>query len=55
MEEFLLLLLIITNITFYYNRFSISDPDLRAMGRFRIQPLLRDNAWSTQYTLPKKD
>ena len=26
----------ISNITFYYNRFSISDVNLRAMGRFRI-------------------
>ena len=33
----------ITNITFYYNRFSTSDSNLRAMGRFRIQLLLEDN------------
>ena len=33
----------ITNITFYYNRFSIlSDDSLKSMGRFRIQ-LLIDN------------
>ena len=44
----------ITNITFYYNRFSINDPDLRAMGTFRIQPLLDDNTWTTQYTIEKK-
>ena len=23
------------------------------MGRFRIQLLLEDNTWSTQYTIPK--
>ena len=43
----------ITNITFYYNRFSISDVNLRAMGRFRIQLLLEDNTWNTQYTIAK--
>ena len=43
----------ITNITFYYNRFSTSDVNLRAMGRFRIQLLLEDNIWSTQYTIAK--
>ena len=25
------------------------------MGRFRIQLLLEDNTWSTQYTIPKND
>ena len=25
------------------------------MGRFRIQLLLKDNTWSTQYTIPKND
>ena len=43
----------ITNITFYYNRFSTSDSNLRAMGRFRIQLLLEENTWSTQYTIAK--
>ena len=44
----------ITNITFYYNRFSIlTDDNLRNMGRFRIQLLLEDDTWSTQYTIPK--
>ena len=42
----------ITKITFYYNRFSI-DGDYKAMGRFRIQLLLEDNTWSTQYTIAK--
>ena len=44
----------ITSITFYYKRFSISTNDnLKAMGRFRIQLLLEDNTWSTQYTIAK--
>ena len=39
----------ISNISFYYNRFSIStDDSLKAMGRFRIQLLLEDNTWSTR-------
>ena len=46
----------ITNITFYYNRFSILTNDsLKAMGRFRIQLLLEDNTWSTRYNIPKHD
>ena len=43
----------ITNITFYYNRFSTSDKNLRGLGRFRIQFLLEDNTWSSQYTIGK--
>ena len=44
----------ISNITFYYNRFSIlTDDSLKSMGRFRIQLLLDDNTWSTQYTIAK--
>ena len=43
----------ISNITFYYNRFSSSDNNLRGMGRFRIQLLLEDDTWSTQYTIAK--
>ena len=44
----------ISNVTFYYNRFSIltNDP-LKSMCRFRIQLLLEDNTWSNQYTIPK--
>ena len=43
-----------TNITFYYNRFSIlTNNNLKTMGRFRIQLLLVDNSWSTQYTIAK--
>ena len=42
----------ISNLIFYYNRFSITNNDsLKNMGRFRIQLLLEDNTWNTQYTL----
>ena len=44
----------ISNITFYYNRFSIlTNDNLKNMGRFRIQLLLDNNTWSTQYTIDK--
>ena len=44
----------ISNITFYYNRFSITtDDNLKNMSRFRIQLLLEDGTWSTQYTIAK--
>ena len=43
----------ISNITFYYNRYSI-DGNYKAMGRFRIQVLLKDNTWGTHYTIEKK-
>ena len=44
----------ITNITFYYNRFSILTNDsLKSMGRFRIQLLIENNTWSTQFTIAK--
>ena len=44
----------ITNITFYYYRFSILTSDSQiSMKRFRIQLLLEDNTWSTQYTISK--
>ena len=46
----------ISNITFYYNRFSIlTNNSLKAMGRFKIQLLLEDNTWSTRYNIPKND
>ena len=39
-----------TNITFYYNRYSIlTHPHLKNMGCFKIQLLLEDNTWSTRY------
>ena len=42
----------ISNITFYYNRFSIlTNDNIKNMGRFRIQFLLDENTWSTQYTI----
>ena len=44
----------ISNITFYYNRYSILTSDSKkSMGRFRIQLLLEDNTWSTRYNIPK--
>ena len=46
----------ITNITFYYNRFSILTSDShKSMGRFRIQLLLENDTWSTRYNIPKND
>ena len=46
----------ISNITFYYNRFSIlTNESKKSMGRFRIQLSLEDNTWSTQYNVPKND
>ena len=46
----------ISNIIFYYNRFSIlTNNSLKSMGRFRIQLLLEDNTWSTRYNIPKHD
>ena len=45
----------ISNITFYYNRFSISDINFRSMGRFRIQLLLDNVIWETQYTIAKNE
>ena len=44
----------ISNISFYFNRFSIlTNNNLKNMGRFRIRLLLDDNTWSTQYTIDK--
>ena len=44
----------ISNIAFYYNRYSILTNDSKkAMGRFRIQILLSDNSWSTKYNIDK--
>ena len=43
----------ITNISFYYNRFSISDENLRAQSRFRIQILLENGNWDNKYTIEK--
>ena len=46
----------ITNITFYFNSFSIlSNNNLKAMGRFRIQLSLDDNTWSTQNRIAKNN
>ena len=44
----------ISNISFYYKRFSILTNDsLKSLGRFKIQLLVDDNTWNTQYTIPK--
>ena len=43
----------ISNTTFYYNRFSTNDENLKAMGRFRIDLLLDDNTWESKYTIEK--
>ena len=43
----------ISNITFYYYRFSSSDDKKQAMGRFRIQLLLESGNWSSRYTIAK--
>ena len=40
----------ISNITLYYNRFSDHNP---SMGKFRVQLLLKDNTWTTIYTIEK--
>ena len=45
----------ISNITFYYNRFSISDNNFSSMSRFRIQLLLNDDIWETQCTIAKNE
>ena len=46
----------ISNIKFYYNRFSILPNDSKkSMGRFRIELLLEDNTWTTRYNIPKND
>ena len=45
----------ITNITFYYNRFSfLTNDKLKTMGRFRNQLLLEDDTWNTENTIAKK-
>ena len=46
----------ISNITLYYNRFSIlTDNSKKSAGRFRIQIILKDNSWNTQDTIAKND
>ena len=46
----------ISNITFYYNRFSIlTNESFKSTGHFRIQLLFEDNTWSTRYNIPKND
>ena len=46
----------ISNMTFYYNRFSIlTNNSLKSMCRFRLHLSLEDNTWSTRYNIPKND
>ena len=46
----------ISNITFYFNKFSILTNNFKkSMGRFRIQLSIEDNTWSTRYKIPKSD
>ena len=46
----------ISNITFYYKRFSILTNDsLKSIAHLRIQLLLKDNTLSTRYNIPKND
>ena len=46
----------ISNITFYYKRFSILTNDsLNSIVRFGIQLLLANNTRNTRYNIPKKD
>ena len=42
----------ISNITFYYNRYSISNESLRNMGKLDIQ-LLRNGSWESFYIIDK--
>ena len=43
----------ITNITFYYKRYSINLDSHKNMGRLGIQLLLEDNTWLMVYTIAK--
>ena len=43
----------ISNMTFYYHRFSISLESHRNMGKLEIQ-FLRNAVWETEYTMDKK-
>ena len=46
----------ISNISFYYNRFSVlTDNSTNSMGCFGIQLLLEHNTWSTRYNISKND
>ena len=43
----------ITNISFYHNRYSISDENFRAVPRFRIEILLENGNWENKFTIKK--
>ena len=42
----------ISNITFFYNRFSMCMADRKNMGRFEIQ-IIGNSVWQTEYTMDK--
>ena len=42
----------ISNITFYHNRYSSSDPSKRSMGKLDIQ-LLRNGSWQSEFIIEK--
>ena len=44
----------ISNVTFYYNRFSTSNESLRNRGRFRIE-ILKNNNWETIFTTAQNE
>ena len=43
----------LTNISFYYYRFSKSDENLKAVPRFRIELLLENGNWENKFTIDK--
>ena len=44
----------ISNVTFYHNGFStFSNDSSNAIGRFRIQFILRSEQWHTEFVLEK--
>ena len=45
----------ISKITFFYIRFSSSDPNIKSLSRFRIQYLLDDIIWSSRYNITKSE
>ena len=45
----------ISKKAYSFNRFSSSDSNLRALGKFRSQLLLEDKTCSTRYNIPKND
>ena len=51
-----LIFLQITNISFFYNRFStLTNESKKSMERIKIHLILEDNTWSAQRTVPKNN